>query len=85
MKRLDFPGGWYCDATTSGAYVVAPYDAPLLIRTGLGTIPTVDNNRWLFAVIADDGVQIAGVGHEGSVKDRALRWDGQRWHDHGLA
>jgi hypothetical protein len=81
MRRSDFGQGWYVDALPSGQYAVAPFAGQGQLRTSHGAVD-LPGEPFLYTVIAPDGVQIAGVGN---ATDRAWRWDGQRWHDHGLA
>jgi hypothetical protein len=81
MRRSDWSTGWYCDALPSGQFAVAPFAGQGQIRTSHGAVE-LPGEPLLYTVLAPDGVQIAGVGN---ATDRAWRWDGQRWHDHGLA
>lgn len=81
MRRSDYVQGWYCDALPSGQYAVAPFAGQGQIRTSHGAVP-LPGEPLLYTVLAPDGVQIAGVGNQ---TDRAWRWDGQQWHEHGLA
>ena len=84
MKRTDLQGQWYCDALPTGQYVAVPFEAGGVIKTAHGWtwLPGQPIERLLYVALAPDGVQFGGVGN---ASDRAWRWDGQRWHDHGLA
>jgi hypothetical protein len=81
VRRSDWSTGWYCDALPSGQFAVAPFAGQGQLRTSHGAVD-LPGEPLLYTVLAPDGVQIAGVGN---ATDRAWRWDGQRWHDHGLA
>jgi hypothetical protein len=75
-------GGWYCDATPAGAWVVLVKDAYLLHTGARVELPRGQN--LLYVRIAPDGMRFAGVGHH---DDRCWQWNAvmERWDDMGIA
>lgn len=55
MKRLEFPGGAYCDALWSGEYVVTYWGDNARVSTHLGDIPTQSGLKPGFVRCSDVG------------------------------
>lgn len=80
MRTQVFPGGWYCDATPRGAYVVLMPDAHL--ETDRGIVPLPNGQNLLYVRMAADGIRFAGAGHQ---DDLIWEWDGTTWLERGPA
>ena len=79
MKRLDIPGGWYCDALPDGNYAALIKNSQ--IQTASGNVPLPGSQNLLQIRLSPQG-QIAGIGHR---DDQAWLWNGTGWSSHGLA
>ena len=72
MKRHAFPGGWYADATPSGAWAVLYPDSHINFSDIQIPLPPAGNV--LFVVT--DGVSLAG---QGQADGMCWLWNGEQW------
>lgn len=80
-QRLDFAGGWYSYACTTGERATLVKDQR--IDTHVGAVPLPAGQNALYLVLPCDGSgRIAAVGGR---DDHAYEWSGGRWNDRGIA
>lgn len=79
MKRVEIPGGWYCDALPDGTFAALITDRQ--IETHAGAIPLPASQNVLQLRLSPHG-HIAGIGHR---DDQAWLWNGAGWSPQGLA